>query len=151
MAVLFAWPAICFMVLSGWKSGTGLLPVMGVLLAGYGACLYFSSDRDADRRAGKLAEVPARKKAAGEAQDNSKTVPTPWLDFAMILLVPVTVVPGNLIAATATDSGNNTSEFSACSLVEQTSTPPRPSLCPLRNLVVECKTMSAPRESGFWK
>ena len=38
--------------------------------------------------------------------------------------------------------------FSACSAVVHTSTPPMPSLWPLRNFVVECITMSAPNLMG---
>ena len=41
--------------------------------------------------------------------------------------------------------------LSACSCLAQTTTPPRPSLCPFRNFVVECTTMSAPSASGCWK
>ena len=92
IVVLFACPAICFLVSSGWKSGSGLLAIIGVLLAGYGACLYFFPDRDAEEESDQFAEVPARKEPVGGAGNNTKAIRAPWLDFAMILLVPVTVV-----------------------------------------------------------
>jgi hypothetical protein len=41
--------------------------------------------------------------------------------------------------------------FSACSGRVHTTTPPNPSLCPFRNFVVECTTMSAPSAMGCWK
>ena len=85
-------PALCFLVSSGWKSGAGLFPLIGVLLIAYGACLYFLPDRDRDDKSDEGAEVCVRKKATAGAEGGTKTVPTPWLDFAMILLVPVLVV-----------------------------------------------------------
>jgi len=92
IVALFACPAICFMVSSGWKSGAGLFPLIGVLLAGYGACLYFFPDRDGDGESCRITEVPARKRPVVVAGDNAGAVRSPWLDFAMILLVPVIVV-----------------------------------------------------------
>ena len=92
IVVLFACPVVCFMVSSGWKSGVGLLPLLGVVLAGYGACLYFFPDRDADRESVKFAEVPAREKPTTGTGNATGALATPWLDFGMILLVPVTVV-----------------------------------------------------------
>jgi hypothetical protein len=72
---------------------------------------------------------------------------------------PVDVQPGDIVTATATDPNNNTSEFSACTVVQQATPTPTASPTPTPSVTATPTPTTTPsvtpsncvREQGFWE
>lgn len=96
IVVLFAFPAVCILLLRGPE---GLSAAAVMMALGYGCIFYFFPDRDGGKDIGRRPKPAAQKKpaavaAAANAASGVGAVAdkAPWLDFGLILLLPVVVV-----------------------------------------------------------
>jgi hypothetical protein len=99
VVILFLFPAVCVLLLMGQKSNLGLAVFFGVMALVYSGKYYLFPDPDepedsspprkraAQKRSAKVSDASNAETGAVAIADK-----TPWLDFGLILLLPVTVV-----------------------------------------------------------